>query len=349
LLRAAGAALPLSLFHNQVFAMLEDTALPLAKLLTLSPEQFAAYQQQRRKLLWSLLGDLPTQHRPGPAKRIRVEEHADFVLEHLELDLNGEEPVPALLMLPKQRPLKAPGMLYIHWHGGQYAGGKQEMLQGHGETLRAYAPLLAQRGIVTLAIDSWCFGERNHGITDGRIEDNTFQRMLWHGQVLWGMMMWDEVRALDYLISRPEVNGDRLGAMGISMGATKAWWLAALDPRIKLCIDLCCLTDFDEFMREDNLAGHGVYYFVPGLLKHFNTAQINELIVPRSRLSVNGRLDSLTPPAGVEKVRDHLLPLYRRFGREDACAIELFDCGHQETPEMAALIDKWLDQFLTVK
>jgi hypothetical protein len=102
-------------------------------------------------------------------------------------------------------------------------------------------------------------------------------------------------------------------------------------------------------MREDNLAGHGVYYFVPGLLKHFNTAQINELIVPRSRLSVNGRLDSLTPPAGVEKVRDHLLPLYRRFGREDACAIELFDCGHQETPEMAALIDKWLDQFLTVK
>jgi hypothetical protein len=83
---------------------------------------------------------------------------------------------------------------------------------------------------------------------------------------------------------------------------------------------------------------------VPGLLKHFNTSQINELIVPRAHLSVNGRQDRLTPPAGVEKIRDHLLPLYRKYGKEADCRIELYDCGHQETPEMRKLIDEWLDR-----
>ena len=98
------------------------------------------------------------------------------------------------------------------------------------------------------------------------------------------------------------------------MGATKAWWLAALDPRVHVCVDICCLTDYEELIRTLALSEHGVYYYVPSLLKHFQTAEINELIVPRPRLSVNGRRDPLTPALGVEKVRDHLLPLYRQYG-----------------------------------
>ena len=63
------------------------------------------------------------------------------------------------------------------------------------------------------------------------------------------MMMFDEFRAVDYLVSRPEVDGTRLGALGMSMGASKAWWLAALDPRVKVCMDVCCLTDDEELIR----------------------------------------------------------------------------------------------------
>ena len=162
----------------------------------------------------------------------------------------------------------------------------------------AYAPVCAEKGIVTLAIDSWCFGERKHE-TEGRTgEEDAFKLMLWRGQVLWGMMMFDEFRALDYLAGRAEVDPQRLGALGMSMGSTKAWWLAALDPRVCLCVDICCLTDYEELIRTHNLKGHGIYYYVPSLLKHFQTSQINELIVPRPRLSVNGRQDGLTPPAG---------------------------------------------------
>jgi hypothetical protein len=81
----------------------------------------------------------------------------------------------------------------------------------------------------------------------------------------------------------------------MSMGTTKAWWLAALNPRIRLCVDVCCLTDYEELIRARALSEHGVYYYVPSLLKHFQTADINELILPRPRLSVNGRRDPLTP------------------------------------------------------
>lgn len=130
------------------------------------------------------------------------------------------------------------------------------------------------------------------------------------------------------------------------MGATKAWWLAALDPRVKLCMDVCCLTDYEELIKAHGLKEHGIYYFVPSLLKHFQTAQINELIVPRAHLSVNGRRDPLTPPAGVEKTRDYLLPLYRQHGKEQDCRIELFDCAHQELPEMRKVIVEWMEEKL---
>ena len=130
------------------------------------------------------------------------------------------------------------------------------------------------------------------------------------------------------------------------MGSTKAWWLAALDPRVKVCIDLCCLTDYEELIKAKNLKGHGIYYYVPQLLKHFHAHEINELIVPRVHLSLNGRQDLLTPPAGIERIRDHLLPLYRKFGREADCRLELFDCGHRETPEMRQIVLAWLDERL---
>jgi len=309
-------------------------------------DAFAKRQVERRKELWGLLGDLPWEHKPGPAKILSKEEHEDYTLERMVLDLNGVEPVPALLLIPRKRQTPAPGLLYVHWHGGMYDLGKEMLLKGV-EVAPAYAPVCAQKGLVTLAIDSWCFGERKHEKNGHQGEENAFKLMLWRGQVLYGMMMFDEFRAMDYLASRPEVDKERLGVLGMSMGSTKAWWLAALDPRVKLCMDVCCLTDFDELIKAHGLQGHGIYYYVPSLLKHFQTAEINELIVPRPHLSVNGSRDELTPPAGVEKVRDYLIPLYRKYGKEADLHVELFDCAHVELPEMRKLILERMDRHLT--
>jgi dienelactone hydrolase len=315
--------------------------------LAAEPETaFSAYQQRRRADLWGLLGELPWQHEPAPPKLVSREEHDQYTLERLVLDLNGMEPVPALLLIPRKLKRPAPGLLFIHWHAGMYDLGKEQLLKGTS-VQPAYAPVLAEMGVVTLAIDSWCFGERQHDTNGHRGEEDAFKLALWRGQVLWGMMLFDEFRALSYLASRPEVYPQRLGATGMSMGATKTWWLAALDPRVKMAIDICCLTDYDSLIAAHNLSGHSISYFVPSLLKQFDTAAINELIVPRPHLSVNGRKDPLTPPAGVEKVRDHLLPLYRQYGREQDCRIELFDCAHEETPEMRSLVTGWMRRYLS--
>ena len=308
-----------------------------------SDPSFSSFQERRRKELWGLLGDLPWNRKPGPARLVAREDHDTYTLERLVLDLNGVEEVPALLLIPKKRKEKAPGLLYIHWHGGMYDLGKEQLIRGV-EAQPAYAPVLAEKGIVTLAIDSWCFGERKHEHDGGEGEQTAFKLMLWRGQVLYGMMMFDEFRAMDYLAARPEVDAARLGAFGMSMGSTKAWWLAALDPRVKVCMDVCCLTDYDELIKAHGLKLHAIFYYVPALLKHFQTAGINELIVPRAHLSVNGRKDPLTPPAGVEKIRDHLLTLYRKHGKESDCRIELFDCAHVELPEMRKVILEWMDR-----
>ena len=310
-----------------------------------SAEAFKTYQAERRALLWSLLGDLP-EKTPPKATLKKVEQHDGFTLEHLDLELNGVETVPALLLIPEKRAEKAPGLMYHHWHGGDYFVGKQELLAGTS-AMQAYAPVYAEKGIVALAIDSWCFGERApYPENGGNGEGDTFKKMLWYGQVLFGMMLFDEWQALNYLCTRREVDPSRIGSFGISMGSTKSWWLAALDERITCCMDLCCLTDFEALIEKQGLARHGIYYYVPSLLKHFQTHGINELIVPRPRLSLNGRFDGLTPPEGVERVRDHLLPLYAQYGNSADCHIELFDCKHEELPEMRELILAWLDNYL---
>ncbi len=306
--------------------------------------EFGALQARKRKELWSLLGDLP-EAKPPQAKLLKTDKHDGFTLEHLELDLNGIEAVPAYLLLPDKRAAKAPGLLYIHAHGGTYGLGKEELLQGR-KVLPAYAPVCAAKGLVTLAIDSWCFSGRKHE-EDGRTgEWDTFKLMLWKGQVLWGMMMFDEWQAVTYLSGRPEVDATRIGAFGLSMGSTKAWWLAALDPRIRLCVDLCCLTGYEELIKIHNLKGHSIYYYVPRLLKHFQAHDINALIAPRPHVSLNGRKDLLTPPAGVERIRDHVLPLYEKYGKKEDCRIELFDCGHEETPEMRQIVSQSFDKYL---
>ena len=108
-----------------------------------SKREFTAYQQKRRRELWSLLGDLPTDHKPRLIRTRKKEKHEGYTLEHLLLDLNGIEPVPALLLLPEKRAEKAPGLLYIHAHGGTYGLGKEELVKGR-DVLPAYAPVCAR-------------------------------------------------------------------------------------------------------------------------------------------------------------------------------------------------------------
>lgn len=296
--------------------------------------------QQRRRQLYALLGDLPPRNRRISARKVAEERRASYVLEKLVLDLNGIEAVPAYFVRPRGTSGPRPAVLYNHSHGGHYEVGKDELLRGQ-EYIQPWAEEFARMGYAALCIDAWAFGERR-----GRSESEIFKHMLWHGQVLWGMMVYDTLRALDYLVRRPDVDAARIATLGISMGSTMAWWAAALDERIKVCVDLCCQTDFQALIETRSLDGHGVYYFVPGLLKHFTTGEINALVAPRPHLAIAGNYDRLTPPAGLNRIDAHLKRVYKAAGAPEAWRMRRYDVGHVETAAMRAEVVAFLKEWL---
>lgn len=160
------------------------------------------------------------------------------------------------------------------------------------------------------------------------------------------MMVYDSLRAVDYLVARPDVDARRIGTLGMSMGSTMAWWLAALDPRVKVCVDICCLTDFHALIRMRGLDGHGLYYFVPGLLKEFDAASINALIAPRPHLSTAGLHDRLTPAEVLERIDREMKREYRRLGAPEKWRLATYPVGHRETTEMRAEILAFLRRWL---
>jgi dienelactone hydrolase len=299
-------------------------------------------QDSRRRELCGLLGDLPDRDRPISAQKVAEEERASYVLEKLVLDLNGIEDVPAYFVRPKRLKGPVPAFLYNHAHGGNYVMGKDEFIvHRDGFQEPPYAEQFAVMGTCGLCIDTWNFGERR-----GRTESELFKEMLWRGQVLWGMMVYDNLRAVDYLSTRPEVDAGRLGTLGLSMGSTMAWWTAALDARIKVTVDICCLTEFEALIESRGLDGHGIYYYVPGLLKHFTTAQINALIAPRAHLSLAGNYDKLTPPSGLDKIDREMRKAYAETGAPDRWQILRYETGHFETADMRAKIIEFVKKWL---
>ena len=134
--------------------------------------------------------------------------------------------------------------------------------------------------------------------------------------------------------------------MGMSMGSTMSWWLAALDKRIKVCVDLNCLTDFHTLLDKKGLNLHGIYYYVPDLLNHFTTSKINALISPRPHFSLAGLFDPLTPLEGLEKIDQEMKEVYLRDGAPDAWQLRIYEVGHLESQAMRqdvmTFFKKWL-------
>jgi hypothetical protein len=282
-----------------------------------------------RAELYDLLGILPPRDRPVSVRKIAEEKRDGYVLETLHLDLNGLETVPAFLARPEKMGGRVPAVLFNHSHGGNYGIGKKEFIEGR-EYLQdpPYAKVITDLGYIGLCFDTWVFGERAH-----TSEQDMFKAMLWQGRILWGMMVYDSLKAVDYLAMRDDVDASRIATLGISMGSTMAWWLAALDERITVTVDICCLTDLHTFLQENSLGGHGIYYYVPGLLNRFSTSDINALIAPRAHLALAGIQDKLTPPRGLDSIETNLQKVYADRGVPENWRLLRYDVGHQETPE----------------
>jgi dienelactone hydrolase len=290
-------------------------------------------QLDARRRLYGLLGDLPDRDAPMSVRQVAVENCENYRLEKLFIDCNGREGIPALFLSPlgasgEPRPV----VLYNHASGDDFQLGKSEVLIGR-QALQdpPYGEVLVEAGYSVLCIDMWGFGERQ-----GRSVDSLFKEMLWKGEVLWGRMVYDNLRMVDYLVSRPDVDAARIATMGLSSGSTMSWWNAALDERIKVCVDICCLTDYQALIDHDGLDGHSMDYFIPRLLLHFSTADINALIAPRAHLSLAGNYDPLTPRDGLDRIDAALRGTYASLDAAEKWRLNRYECGHFETAAMRA-------------
>lgn len=285
---------------------------------------------EKEKLI-SLLGDRPKVKEP---KHVLLDKQIidTFIVETLLLDLNGEEKVPAYFIKPNNMQGPFPVVLFHHSHGGNYSLGRKEVLEGnHYLQPTSFAKELTDLGYAVLAIDAWGFNERS-----GKKESEIFKEMLVKGQVLWGMMLFDNIHAIDYVITRDDVDGDRIANIGMSMGGMTAWWLAAIDERIKVTVDIGGQVDMETLINERLLDKHNFYFYVPALLKYFTTAEVQEMIAPRKRLSMVGRYDMNCPVHGVQKLEQHLTGIYEAAGVPDHFKQIVTTGGHLETAHMRA-------------
>jgi dienelactone hydrolase len=201
-------------------------------------------------------------------------------------------------------------------------------------------PILARAGYCVLAVDAWCFGERRGD------ENATAKSFLLQGRTLWGMMLSDEMAALDYLESRREVDPRRIGCFGFSMGSTKSWWLAALDPRIRVAAGACGLTTYRALIEARALNRHGIYYYVPGILRVADVGDIVSLIAPRPFLSLSGEEDEGSPLPGVHRVHREAGRIYRLLGARRNLVRRLYPAGHEFTGAMLKDTLAWLERHL---
>lgn len=313
------------------------------------------WEKQRNTLrtqLSQLLGNLPTRPATPVVQTVSREDRGDYILEKFQFDNKAGATVPGYLLLPKHADRKSPAILYCHWHGGQYDNGKEEIFKAE-HTPEAPGPALVKRGYVVVAIDAYCFGERNGQGPGGPDEKGSNGEMsaskfnLWVGRTLWGMILRDDLMALDYLSSRPEVDSDRIGVTGISMGATRSWWLMALDERLKAGVAVACLTRYRDLILHEGLKQHGIYYYVPGMLNHFDTEAVIALVAPRPILFLTGDKDQGSPVDGIRTIESKVRSAYRLYEKEnDFQSVVYPNVGHEYLPGMWERMLGWMDEQL---
>jgi len=297
------------------------------------------------------LGDLPARPSPDRVRVVSSERKDGYTLEKFVFHNGVDSEVPGYIAIPLNRRGKLPAILTMHGHSSS-----KENMFGIKPTSQDVAALLTGHGFAVLGIDNYFNGERKGMGPAGSLETMTrssdqemslFKLNLWLGRTLWGMMLRDEQIALDYLASRPEVDSRRIGAQGMSMGSTRAWWLAAIDDRIKAVVAVACFTRYEDLIATRNLRAHGIYYFVPGILKHFDSEGIMALLAPRPFLALTGDSDAGSPPTGMKKLEQILGEVYKVHGHPERFESVIYpNTGHVYNDDEKSRMVSWFEKYL---
>ncbi|MFC1562614.1 alpha/beta hydrolase family protein [candidate division KSB1 bacterium] len=214
-------------------AVTEKRNAELASLKT--PEDWKERQRRTRSHLHEYFGEFPRKT-PLNAKIVGKLDREKYVIEKLIFESQPKYYCTANFYVPKGREFPQPGVLFTCGHSD---GGKGEKL--YHETALG----LVLKGYVVLALDPMGQGERSEYFDPVTLEPLVDLCVPQHHYVgrpaflvdwtLSGLRTWDCIRAVDYLVSRPEVDKDKLAAVGNSGGGQMAVLITAVDERIKVC------------------------------------------------------------------------------------------------------------------
>jgi dienelactone hydrolase len=352
------------------------------ELSFLRPEfrDLEAWQKDARAAVLDHLFYAPA---PAPAapEVIRRTDRGDYIEEYLTFQTTRDLRVPAYVLIPKTAPLPAPGIVALHCHGGFYPWGKEKIVEIDDEPVplrefkqesyggRSIATELVRRGYVVIAIDMLYWGERRMLLDDDppayrdprkmakedvaafnrrsqQAEQLVARTMLTAGITWPGVMLWDDLRTVDYLASRPEVDARRLGCVGLSVGGYRSFVLAALDPRIRVAVDVCWMTSSASQIRRNVLNTIGLTFHITGLYRYLDLPDLAALIAPRSVLVISGSRDQLFSPDGVSAAFEKIDQCFRKAGVPDRQRCHVYDAPHQFNLEMQAEAWDWMGRWL---
>lgn len=291
---------------------------------------------------------------PWPAPCPLEPRHTDSIagdgyrIERVDYQAEPGDRVPALVLVPDGVDARhpAPAIAVWHQHNGQWHLGKSEPAGIAGDPSQHVGVRLAREGYVVLCPDALCFEDRRHPrLENGDFERFEFLRLTVGGKCMAWKNILDMRRAVDYLVSRPEVRADRIGCFGHSMGSTHTWLVGPWEERLACLVGSCCLPTYGAIHRTQIL--HCFPNFIPGLFAHGDTPDIAALIAPRPLLLTFGEDDAGSPLDEVRAGLDVIAAAYATAGTPGRFASFIEPgTGHAFTDAMWERTRDWFARFL---
>ena len=339
---------------------------------------FPAWQKAVREVVFEAM-----KYRPASCdfsvETVEKVDRGSYVREKIYFNTTPELRVPGYVLVPKNTAKgKTPAVVALHDHGGFYRFGKEKLVKTDDEhpaltsfkscyAGQSIADDLAEQGYVVIVIDMFFWGERRMRLPDdpksgeGETEDDVKKfnasrsplealvaRTIMTAGFTWpGLIFWDDIRTIDYLVSRPEVDPDRIGCVGLSVGAWRANHLIALDDRIKAAVAVCWLTSFRQLQAQHVVNTTGFTKLLPGLYRKLDMPDVVSLAAPRALLNINGSQDRLFPvDTGIKPAYATLEAVYAKLGASEKFRGHLYDSPHEFNRQMQDEAWAWLRKWV---